>query len=39
MAYNHRRDVHVRAYNRFRFGRWEAVCQHWRSSPGQLSLF
>lgn len=33
------RDVFVRAYRRFRFGKWEDVCQHWRSHPGQLELF
>lgn len=33
------KTVHVRAYSRFRFGRNENVCQHWRSWPGQLSLF
>jgi hypothetical protein len=31
--------VHVTAYPRFRFGKWESVCQHWRSAPGQLRLF
>jgi len=25
--------VHVSQYMRFRFGKLEAVCQHWRSSP------
>lgn len=33
------KGVHVRAYVRFRFGRLEDVCQHWRSYPGQLVLF
>ena len=33
------RSVHVRAYRRFRFGQWEDVCAHWRSHPGQLTLF
>lgn len=33
------KSVFVRAYHRFRFGRWESVCQHWRSHPGQLELF
>lgn len=38
--YNTRlKDVFVRAYTRIRFGRTENVCQHWRSHPGQLSLF
>ena len=30
--------VHVRAYQRFRFGRRESVCSHWRSLPGQLEF-
>lgn len=25
--------VHVCAYVRFRLGRWETVCTHWRSLP------
>jgi len=25
--------VFVHAYMRFRFGRWESVCAHWRSYP------
>lgn len=33
------RDVFVSAYTRRRFGRLEHVRQHWRSHPGQLSLF
>lgn len=33
------KSVFVRAYSRFRFGRTEDVCQHWRSYPKQLSLF
>lgn len=33
------KTVFVNAYHRFRFGRWESVCQHWRSAPYQLSLF
>lgn len=33
------KSVFVRAYIRFRFGRRENVCQHWRSHPGQLELF
>lgn len=33
------KDVFVRAYLRFRFGRWESVCQHFRSHPGQMKLF
>jgi len=33
------RTVFVRAYVRFRFGKLENVCQHWRSHPGQLPLF
>lgn len=40
MRFNTRvRSVFVRAYTRFRFGRTESVCQHWRSHPGQLTLF
>lgn len=41
MAYlpNRIKGVHVRAYTRFRFGRTENVCQHWRSFPEQLVLF
>ena len=39
MAYYRVKSVFVRGYHRFRFGRWESVCQHWRSYPGQLSLF
>lgn len=33
------KNVFVRAYIRFRFGRLENVCPHWRSLPGQLELF
>lgn len=33
------KSVFVRSYIRNRFGRRESVCQHWRSYPGQLSLF
>lgn len=32
------RTVHVRAYHRFRFGKWEVVRAHFRSPPGQLSF-
>ena len=32
------KQVHVRAYERIRFGRKEHVCEHWRSWPGQLSF-
>ena len=39
MRYQRIKGVFVRAYHRFRFGRWETVSQHWRSHPGQLSLF
>ncbi len=31
--------VHVRSYVRFRFGRLEHVCGHYRSFPGQMDLF
>lgn len=30
--------VRVRAYVRWRFGRLEHVCAHWRSHPDQLSF-
>jgi hypothetical protein len=30
--------VYVTAYIRFRFGRWESVCSHWRSLPNQLAF-
>ena len=33
------KSVFVRNYTRVRFGNLENVCQHWRSHPGQLSLF
>lgn len=36
--YDKAKNVFVRAYVRFRFGRIEHVCQHWRSWPGQLSF-
>ena len=39
MAYHRIKSVFVRQYHRFRLGKWEQVCQHWRSHPGQLSLF
>jgi len=39
MRYSRLRSVFVRAYTRFRFGRTEHVCQHFRSHPGQLELF
>jgi hypothetical protein len=39
MAYTRWKNVFVRAYFRFRFGRKEHVCQHWRSNPGQMELF
>lgn len=38
-AYRKIKNVFVRAYIRFRFGKWESVRQHWRSHPGQLELF
>lgn len=34
-----RKTVRVRAYVRTRFGNREHVCAHWRSHPGQLTLF
>jgi len=33
------KSVFVRTYIRFRYGRLENVCQHYRSYPGQLALF
>jgi hypothetical protein len=33
------KTVFVRAYTRFRFGKLENVCQHWRSHPWQMELF
>ncbi len=39
MRYRPIKDVFVRAYTRFRFGKQEDVCQHFRSHPGQLELF
>jgi hypothetical protein len=33
------KDVFVRAYRRFRLGRWEFVRQHFRSHPRQMELF
>jgi hypothetical protein len=38
-VYNKAKNVFVRRYTRFRFGRIENVCQHWRSYPRQLDLF
>ncbi|WP_167059189.1 hypothetical protein [Pantoea sp. Ap-967] len=32
------KTVYVHAYPRFRFGRWEHVCQHYRSAPYQLAF-
>lgn len=37
-AYLKPKIVFVRAYLRLRFGRWENVCQHYRSLPDQFSL-
>lgn len=39
MRYPKIKDVFVTAYTRFRLGKLESVCQHWRSHPGQLDLF
>lgn len=39
LRYRRLKVVFVRAYRRFRFGRWENVRQHFRSHPGQLELF
>ena len=33
------KGVHVRCYVRFRFDKWENVCEHCRSYPGQMELF
>lgn len=33
------KTVHVRSYERMRFGRKEHVREHYRSWPQQLSLF
>lgn len=30
--------VHVRKYIRFRFGKFENVCEHCRSYPNQMQL-
>lgn len=38
MRFNKIKTVFVNEYPRFRFGRWEHVCQHWRSHPGQMSF-
>jgi hypothetical protein len=38
-AYAKTKSVFVHMYVRYRFGRLEHVCQHWRSYPGQLVLF
>ena len=32
------KTVFVHRYRRYRFGRWENVCQHFRSPPRQLTL-
>lgn len=32
------KTVFVHEYPRFRLGKWEHVCSHWRSLPGQLSF-
>lgn len=39
VAYSRSKAVHVPPYVRFRFGKLEHVCEHWRSHPGQLALF
>nr|MBS3723974.1 hypothetical protein [Delftia sp. PE138] len=39
VAYSRSKTVHVRQYVRFRLGKLEQVCEHWRSHPGQLVLF
>lgn len=37
-AYLKPKSVFVRAYMRFRFGRFERVCQHYRSLPYQMKF-
>lgn len=37
-AFRNPKSVFVRAYRRFRFGRLESVCQHYRSMPYQYSF-
>ncbi|SFI62904.1 hypothetical protein SAMN05216206_2588 [Pseudomonas guineae] len=32
------RTVHVNPYYRWRFQRWETVCEHWRTHPGQMAF-
>lgn len=32
------KSVYVHPYTRYRFGRWEDVCQHFRSPPQQLTF-
>lgn len=32
------KSVFVRTYPRYRFGRWEQVCEHFRSAPQQLAF-
>jgi len=39
MSHQNLKSVFVRAYDRFRKGQWEHVCQHRRSLPGQQPLF
>ncbi len=38
MRYSKIKSVFVNAYRRFRFGKWEDVCQHWRSHPDQMDF-
>lgn len=33
MSADRNKSVYVRQYPRFRLGRWESVCQHFRSPP------
>ena len=33
------KPVHVRRYLRYRFNRWERVCEHCRSYPNQQLSF
>ncbi len=34
-----RKTVHVNPYDRFRYGHWERVCEHYRSPPGSQLAF
>ena len=36
---NYPKGVHVNHYKRFRYGKWEFVCEHCRSYPNQQLVF